>query len=193
MTGWVAALLVAAALMFHFVSPSERDPWSRLAAAAPQRLELIVDFSGDSPEPSPLGLFPPTEMIPPEQYPSHGILLPTRGIEGLPVETRRTESGVYITQLGEGLFLTQWPGQAGKEGVSSWRLIPPRAIGGLMRVVATEIAGEVALGAERPGEYARLSWRQGDRGMILAEFTGRYTLEQLIEMARSLEGAASTR
>lgn len=144
----------------------------------------IIDLSPTPPEQSPFGTFPPTEIVDHAQARRQGVKLPTVEIDGWAIEIRKTPDGVFVTQLGERIFLTQMPIQA--DG-SPWRLRVPQGARGEIHVASATVHSMPALGVSRPGEFTRLSWHDENFHYILVDFGGRWDLDEAIKIARSLK------
>lgn len=149
------------------------------------REEAIIDLAPADEWHSPLGLFPPTEMIDPAQFSSLGVKIvdPTLLGDGTTIETRRTPDGAYMTQIGEALFLTQRPRSSASP---SWTLRVPPGTKGSLRVVAISIAGHIGLGVERPGDFTRLAWSDGRWSYVFFDIGHEWGIERLVALAESL-------
>lgn len=147
--------------------------------------EAVIDLTPKDDWRSPLGLFPPTEVIDQAQLSRLGVKMidPAALDAALPIETRRTPDGSYITQIGEALFLTQ---RLRTSSTSTWTLRAPPGAEGTLRVVAVPIAGRTGLGIERPGDFARLAWSDGRWSYVFFDIGNEWGIERLVSLAESL-------
>lgn len=174
--GW---LLLVAALGAALVLLRHSDP------RAQPVLEATIEFGYPRERgQSLLGIFPPTHVVDPANWAKLGIRVPRRlppELVGAPIEVRAGVAGAYLITIGESLFLTQRP----VDDRPHWRLQVPSGQRGAIRALATTVGGQVALGLESPGHFARLTWSDGRWNYVL--FTpGVYDLETLRWVGASL-------
>lgn len=174
----VIALAIASGRVPRSVSGSPRG--------LPAPIEARIELGPLREQRSPLGVFPPTEVIDEERRQALGVrrVSPAALPPGLLVETRLAPDGAYITQIGDVLFLTQRELTA-RPG--AWTLRVPPATQGALRVTAATVEGWAALGIERPGEFARLEWTDGRHSFVFFDMSGAWGINRLIELAHRLE------
>lgn len=134
--------------------------------------------------PSMWGLFPPSHTVAQKNWSELGIRVPQYvppHLQDAMIEVRSGPRGAYLVAIGDEIFLTHRP----IDDKTPWTLYVPEDTKGPIHIVSTLIDTRAALGIERPGEFARVTWSDGRWHYVLFSPVG-HTLETLFSVGQSL-------
>lgn len=157
---------------------------NRPGARHEERITLLLGEDGRR-QPSMLGVFPPSHVVDQKNWSELGIRVPKwlpQYLQEAPIEVRSGPRGSYLVSIGQELYLTHRP----VTEASEWTLYIPKESQGPLHIASTLIDTRAALGIERPGEFARVTWQDGRWHYTLFSPVG-HSLEALFAIGASLQ------